>query len=464
MVVTVLVYLPSIGAGFIWDDDALVTNNPAVKTADGLYSIWFTSWSGDYIPLTTSSFWLEWRLWKAHPAGYHIVNILLHAANAALLWRILTALRAAGAWLAALLFAVHPVCAASVTWVAERKNTLSMLLFLASLLFFLRHDEAVHPPGQREGDAERAPKPSGTRSRWFWLALGAFAAALFAKSSVAILPAVLLLCVWWRRKRLARLDFARTIPFFALSVLFSLIAIFIQHKALRAGVGRAADPLLARLIGGSWALWFYLGKILLPLKLTMIYQRWQINPANPLSYAPGVLFAAMIALFWRNRAGWGGPPLFGFGYFVIALGPVLGLFDIAYFSNAQVADHLQYLAIPGILALVAAGIMRMSRLATQRPEEAPPTGASLTKTRKGRQPSVLAAAAPALVAIVLSALTWQRERVLGDSEKLWRDNALKNQTSWRVYMNLNMALLERGKTNEAIQMFHKATALFPAKK
>jgi hypothetical protein len=459
MLVTVMVYLPSMRAGFIWDDDTLVTDNPAIKTADGLYSIWLTSWSGDYVPLTTSSFWLEWHLWKANPAGYHTLNILLHAASAALLWRVLANLRVAGAWLAALLFAIHPVCAASVTWIAERKNTLSMLFYLASLLCFLRDDQCVHPPP----DAKSALSAIGGRSRWFWRSLGAFASALLAKSSVAILPPVLLLCVWWRRERITRRDFARTLPFFALSLLFSLVAIGIQHKALHTGAALSQDPLLARLIGGSWALWFYLGKILLPVNLTMIYQRWQINPGAALSYAPIFLFADMIALFWWNRGGWGRPFLFAFGYFVIALSPVLGLFDMAFFSNSQVADHFQYLAMPGILALIAAGISLLPGLAAQRAGGHSEAGARPPEARKARPSVLLAAMTPAVIAILLSALTWRRETVMGNSQRLWEDNAAKNPTSWRVYMNLNLALLEQGKTNQAIQMYNKATQLFPAK-
>jgi hypothetical protein len=178
----VLVYLPALRGGFIWDDDTLLTDNPAVKTIDGLYSIWFGNWSVDYIPLTLSSFWLEWHLWGLHAAGYHAVNILLHAANAVLVWRVLLRLGVPGSWLAALLFALHPVSASSVAWIAERKNTLSMLFYLLSLWSFLRSDDAIH-------SAVKMEKPR----RLAGFSLAAFALALLAKSSVAVLPAVLLL-------------------------------------------------------------------------------------------------------------------------------------------------------------------------------------------------------------------------------------------------------------------------------
>lgn len=132
--ITVLVYCPAMRGGFIWDDGDMVTNNPLVKSARGLQEIWLGKSLTEYHPLTHSVFWLEWRCWGTNPAGYHAVNILLHAANVVLLWLVLRKLRLPASWLAALLFGVHPVCVASVAWIAELKNTLSMFFYLAALL------------------------------------------------------------------------------------------------------------------------------------------------------------------------------------------------------------------------------------------------------------------------------------------------------------------------------------------
>ena len=180
--VTLLAYLPAMRGGFFWDDEIFLTHNKLIASADGLRQFWLTTQAPDYFPLTSSALWVEWRLWGNHAAGYHVVNVLLHAIAAVLLWRALLRLRIPGAWLAGLLFGVHPVAAASAAWITELKNTLSLALYLLSLLAWLVYDE-------RGG------------GRPYVLALALFLLALLAKTSVVMLPPVLLLCAWWRRER-----------------------------------------------------------------------------------------------------------------------------------------------------------------------------------------------------------------------------------------------------------------------
>ena len=107
LLAAVIAYLPAINAGFIWDDDILLTANPHMQNAQGLKEIWLGRNTHEYTPLTSTSFWLERKIWDDAPTGYHVVNILLHAIAAVLLWRILTTLRLPGAWLAALLLAIQ---------------------------------------------------------------------------------------------------------------------------------------------------------------------------------------------------------------------------------------------------------------------------------------------------------------------------------------------------------------------
>jgi hypothetical protein len=204
---TLLAYLPVWHAGFIWDDDVLLTANPLIKANDGWYHFWVTTKNPDYLPVMSSAFWLQWRLWGMNAEGYHIVNVLLHATNAILLWQVLAKLKIPGAKLAAAIFALHPVNVASVAWIAELKNTLSFLFFAVSLLFYLKFDDT----GRRQ---------------CYWLALCAFLPGLLSKIEVAPLPFVMLGIAWWRRGRVERKDFLRAIPFFIAAFLLGLVSIW----------------------------------------------------------------------------------------------------------------------------------------------------------------------------------------------------------------------------------------------
>ncbi len=124
-------------AGYIWDDDELLVNNPSIRSLHGLRQSWFDPanhgrFYPDYYPLTYTSWRLEYRIAGIAPQLNHFDNVLLHALNAILLWVILTRLGIPGAALAAAIFAVHPVQVESVAWVSERKNVLSGFFFLLS--------------------------------------------------------------------------------------------------------------------------------------------------------------------------------------------------------------------------------------------------------------------------------------------------------------------------------------------
>lgn len=112
------VYFPSLNGGFIWDDVLLVKKNPIATGERTVANLWF---SEDF-PLSTLTMWLQWKLWGDNATGYRVVNVLLHALNGMLLWRVLRRMSVAGAWLAAAIFVVHPVCVASVAWISELKT------------------------------------------------------------------------------------------------------------------------------------------------------------------------------------------------------------------------------------------------------------------------------------------------------------------------------------------------------
>ena len=419
-------YWPALRGGFVWDDLLLIGKNRLVTGETSLSKIWFR----EDFPLATIAFWAQWLAWGDHPLGYHVANLFLHAVNVLLVWRVLIRLKVRGAALAAALFALHPVCVASVAWVSELKNTLSLAFCLMSLWAYLRMENgSIHSPEVR-------PHPGSLSHRlWFALSLIAFILALFTKTSTAMLPVLLLGCAWWQRGRIARGDVWRSVPYFVLALGFGSMSVWFQHQAI-AGETVQAPGFLVRLAGAGMALWFYLGKALLPLNLNIHYPRWEIDPGVVWYYLPGVLWCIVLAWCWWFRRSWGRAPLFALGCFTAMLFPVLGFFDLSFLSISRVSDHFQYLPLIAVLALVAAGISSALPVKAVR------------------------FTAPALV-LVLAGLTFQRARVFSTDERLWVDTLAKNPASWNAHNNLACIRAEQHLMDEAIEHFETSLKIHP---
>ncbi len=403
VLVTLAFYLPAVDAGFVWDDEHFLTANPLIKAGDGLRRFWLTTEPEDYFPLTSTSLWLEWRLWGKGPTGYHVVNMLLHAAGAVLVWRVLKRLKVPGAWLAGLIFGVHPVNAASVAWITERKNALALPFYLLSLLLYLRFE-------------------SSGRAREYAAALALFLLALLSKTSVVMLPLVLLGCAWWQRGRVTRKDALRALPFFALAGALGAIELWFHSHRVLTHIAARPEGFLSRAAAAGWAAWFYLYKAVLPWNLAMVYPRWNVNPRVLAAWLPDLALLAVLALAWRCRRTWGRPLLFAAGYFLVSLLPVLGFADISFMKYSLVADPWQYVAIIGVIALAAAAAVRAW-------ERLPPT------------PQKQLVIGLAILVIALGVLTWQRCGVFENNVKLWRDTLKKNPRCYTAEVNLGKGLL-----------------------
>ncbi len=417
VIVTFLAYFPALRGGFVFDD-VLIIDNPLIHASNGLYRLWFTAEAQDYYPLTESLWWLEWRAWGSHTMGYHVVNVLLHAANTVLVWMVLRRLKIPGAWLAALVFAIHPVNVATVAWMSEQKNTLSMLFYLVAILLYLRFDE------------ER-------RWGWYGLSLAAFALALLSKTAVVMLPVVLLGFVWWMHRTVRVRDVLSSMPFFVLSLVMGLVNISFEYYRSMGGHSVRTVGFPFRLAAAGWVPWFYLYKALLPANLMVIYPRWEIDASRGVSYVPGMVLIGSLALFWWKRRTWGRPWLFGLGYFVVTLFPVLGFFDQSFYRLSLVADHWQYYSIIGAIALAVAGGEWICR-------------------RMGEPGRYARAVACAAVLMILGGATWRRSGVYAGEETLWRDNVAKNPSAWLAHCRLGVALAQAGKIDEAIAQYEQA--------
>ena len=419
LVVTFLAYQPLWHAGYTWDDELWVMSDPAFRNANSVFGLWFHPATLDYFPMTSTSFWMEWRLWGNNPLGYHLVNVLWHSLSAVLLWRVLLHLKIPGAWLAAAIFALHPVNVESVAWIAEQKNTLCMVFFLVSLLFYLRSDDF--------------------RRGTYWLSVLAFGLALLSKPAVVALPFVLLSIAWWRNGRVTRMDVLRSVPFFVIAGVLGLVAVSFQHQTIGTEVIRT-DSFWGRLAGAGWAVWFYLGKITWPLGLVSIYPRWRIDATALASYVPILLLVVAFLVSWIWRARWGKVLLFGFGYFVLMLLPVIGFLNISFMKFSLVADRYQYFSIIGPAALAAAGVT-----------------IALDKWKEFLLPHL----AKAILLVVLGVLTWRHSGIYADTEKQWRSNLALNPDCWAVSFNLGDTLDKKGRIDEAISRYRESIRLKP---
>jgi len=430
-----VVYLPSLGGGFILDDDLLLTENNLIRAPDGLSRIWFSTEPTDYWPVANTSLWLEWRLWSASPNGYRVTNLLLHIVNCWLLWWVLAKLSIPGAFLAALLFAVHPVNVESVAWIAQRKNLLAMMFFLLSIGWYLNADP----------DPKTPIKPNGeTRNwRWYWLSLAGFLLAMLSKGSVAILPVALMLIAWWRRNRITRRDLLRTAPFFLVAIVLTAINIWFQSHDFSRPVREA--NLIERLLGAGAAVWFYLSKAILPVNLQFIYPQWTIQSGNWLWWLPFLGIIVVTAVLWRGRArAWPRNILFAWLFYLLALLPALGFTDVSFMQYSLVADHYQHLALIAVVALAAAGISKIE-----------------TRIQSVRGINWLRIGAGGIAVIVFSLIAARQAELYAGPIPLYTATLEKNPDCWMLQNNLGSALVSAGEPELAIPQFKQALVIHP---
>lgn len=433
---TVVAYIPVYRAGFIWDDNLYVTDNANLRALDGLRQMWGDpSKSPQYYPLTFTTFWIEYQLWGLNPAGYHVVNVILHGLNAVLVWLVLRQLGLRWAWWVAAIFALHPVHVQSVAWVTERKNTLSGLFYLLSTLAYLRFCRLhIAQPAQ-----------PGATWRAYALALPAYVAALLSKTTTVSLPATMLLLLWWKRRRLTWRDIWPLLPFFVLGVGLCGITYWAESRTLPRGGSTLMFPLPERILAAGHALWFYAGKLLCPYNLAHIYPRWPIDmhAASTYVYAAAAL-AVPCGLWWaRRRLGTG--PLVAVLFFGGTLFPTMGIIEFSFIRNYTfVADHFLYLPSLGIIALLVAALHAVvPRLGSR---------------------AVRGATAIGIVALLaLGGGAWQQSLIYRSEVALWRDTLAKNPACEAAHHYLAIALLGHGQAADAIPHLETAVRLGPRK-
>jgi tetratricopeptide (TPR) repeat protein len=424
----VVVYLPTLHNEFVtWDDPDYITKNAYVTSPDGLAAIWNPrTKQQQYYPLVFSSYWVEYRLWGDAPSGYHATNFALHAINAALIVLLLRQLGLSpwAAWLAAALFAVHPLNAASVAWAAERKNVLSLLFYLLALLCYLR---------QTRGGS------------WVLYALAGvlFVLGLLSKTAVVTFPATALVCDRLILRRWTLRSFARTAPL----LLLGLLAAALTHhvEARNAGTNIVRLEPWWRPFAAAGAVWFYIGKVFVPTNLAGVYERWDLRAHWPVFAAALAAVPAAVYAVWRWRRRLPPQVPWGLGHYVLSLGPMLGLVSFNYTQFSFVADHFVYLPVIGLFAAIAA-------LAE----------AGRVRIRAALVRRVVPTALAVGVLAVLGTLTWRQCATLWhDARSFWEETCRMSPGGWVGHYNLGNLYIRTGQTRDSAEHYRRAAAAKP---
>jgi hypothetical protein len=434
-----LAYWPSLHGDFILDDDFLITENPTIRSPDGLLQYWFSAQSTDYWPVSNTTWWIEWRLWGQNPTGYHVTNLILHTLDALLLWAILDLLEIPGAFFAALLFAVHPVNVESVAWISQRKNVLSMLFFLLSVLSYLRFDS--RSTEQIERGASIADYSSKMHLARYALSLTAFLLAMLSKGSVAVLPALLLLVTWWRYGHITPRDLIRIVPFVLVAIILTAVNILFQRHA--AGENIRAATFIERLLGAGAAVWFYLLKALVPVNLAFVYPQWHVDEHDIRWWLALLAIIILTVTLWSQRhRRLSRGVFFAWSFFILALLPVMGFVDVGFMKHSLVADHYQHIALLAVCGLAGAVFAYLYRLSSGR-------------LRPLVKLSML------LVVFGCICLSWQQSKLYAGPIPLYEDTLAKNPDSSFIHDNLGVALARAGRMSEAIEHFRFVTSAQP---
>jgi tetratricopeptide (TPR) repeat protein len=424
-----VIYWPTFANGFISDDMYYVNDTEKLASLEGLGDIWFKiGATPQYYPLVHTALWGEYHLFELEPRGYHVVSMLLHLGVALLLWRLLVRLAVPCAWLAAAIFAVHPVQVETVAWVSEQKNLLSAAFALSSILAYLRFG-----PLTAEEPAER---------NWpsYFVAIACFVAALLCKTVTITTPAVILVIYWWKRGSVSWRDVTPLVPFFAIGIALSFVTVWMERTVVGASGVEWDHSLMDRILIAGRAAWFYVGKLVWPYPLTFVYPRWRIDSAAWWQYLFPLAAIVLLVALWRLRTTIGRGPLAAALIFGGVLTPALGFFDVYPFLFSFVADHYQYHASMAALALLTA---------------------VLVFKRHSQQwaPVVWLSAAGVLIALTL--LAHQKTYAYRSNESLVRDSIALNPRAWAAQFRYGAILSEAGDHEAALAHIREALRLFP---
>lgn len=416
------VYAQALFNGFIWEDHERIVNNATLINVDGLNRIW-TDFKAtyQYYPLTHTAFWLQYQIFQTNPAGYHFINVLLHALNGIVLYVLLQRLGIKTAFFAALVFLLHPVQVETVAWICELKNILMGLFFFLALLFYLKSADI--------GSEGRKEKVN------YALALFFFIMALLSKTVACVFPAVAAVVLYWKKSALSRKDVKGLATFAALGFLSAGLTIWLEKHVVGAAGEMWQFSLWERLVMAVKNFSFYPVKIIYPDNLSFFYPKWALQALTWQDFFTlGVISLTVWKFIFKKS-----PAAVAVVIYGILIFPALGFFNIYPMKFSYVADHFQYLACIPVIVLTFEAIQCLAN-----------------KTNLNRYVLIVAGS---LYLFSMACLTFMQTQVYANDETLFLDVIQKNPSSAHAYNNLGVYLLNRGRVEDSIVYLKQAVQI-----
>lgn len=448
-ILTLVAFAPSWNNDFIWDDESYVVDNVHLRTLDGLRAIWFDPQATpQYYPLTYTVFWIEYQLWGLNPMGYHVVNTVLHALNALLVFSILKRLNISGAWVTGLVFAVHPICVDSVVWITELKNVLAgfwMLLSLLAYCYFAGWGAGEHDQdeGSKLLSVAQCERRALRKRFWWCVSFFSFSAGLFCKTAILPLPMVLLILTVWQEGKWRWSRMFSIFPFFLLGFCLGLVTVWVELNHAGAQGASWSNSSLERVFVAGRAVWFYLGKIVWPTDLNFIYPRWEIDGGDYKNWVYPIALLISLGCLWGARR------RIGAGYFAASLmflsllAPALGFINIYFMRFSYVSDHFQYFGSSVAIAAVVSAITALF--------------ARLKVSMRKRVEIIFWSG----VLLAFIAGTWKHSSMYDGLETLWTETLERNPDAWLAHHNLASVYEGGGDWERAEHHFRESLKLNP---
>ena len=415
LILAAIVYLPTLNAGFVnWDDPDYIYNNNVINNPSRLTDFFTVSIQGNYHPLTMISLALNYTISGYDAWSYHLFNLLLHLVNCFLVYRLALLLSRNNsliAFLTSLLFGIHPMHVESVAWVAERKDVLYTVFFLAGHITFTKYID------------------TGIRKQ-YWMTLLFLVLSLLSKPAAVIFP-VSLFCIDILRGRAFSFKLiTEKIPFFIPALLMGLLTITAQKEA--GATGEEYFGLGTNILFGFYGIMMYFFKLILPVGQSAFYPFPPLNEKLSAVYYIGPVFTLLLGLIiyftWKKHKA----VVFGISFYIINLLLVLQVFSV---GSAVIAERYTYVPYIGLFYIA---------------------GYLLNILVKGNFKKGYQIAIP--ICFIFSVLTFIQVQNWKDGASLW-ENVIKHQPSSRAYSSRGNLYREEKQYAKAIEYFTKATQL-----